>query len=146
MMMSKDFSFRQTLASIAAKGFAWEQFPDVFPFGFLDIREGEYVQLVDQVLDSLPTDQERMSLLDLLDAQWCVYLEQLSFQERFGHDTKGFEGEMHFASARLQLDSYIRLERSLQHKDPGGAMLRVGREETLLDRMLVPLPHPQGQD
>jgi len=40
------------------KGFRWEGFREIFPFGFLAIREGEYVQLVNEALDSLSKADE----------------------------------------------------------------------------------------
>ena len=70
-------SFARTLDSLKEDGFRWEDFREIFPFGFLDIREGEYVQPVNSVLDSLPNDKEQALLLDLLDARWCVYVERL---------------------------------------------------------------------
>ena len=129
--------FERTLAAIREDGFDWEEFQDIFPFSFLDIGEGEYVQLVNAVLDQLPDDVERTVLLNLLDIQWNVYVEQLWVAHEFGNDPKRFAGESHFALARLQIDSNIRLERGLPRKDGRRAMMNLGKQETLKDRMLV---------
>lgn len=67
--------FVRTLDSLREKGFRWEDFQEIFPFGFFGRREGEYAQLVNEPLDRLPNEKERALLVDLLEAQWCVYVE-----------------------------------------------------------------------
>ena len=129
------FSFSRTLDSLKEDGFRWEDFREIFPFGFIDIREGEYVQLVNAVLDSLPNDKEQALLLDLLDAQWCVYVEQLWIAHECGGDPQRFAGENHFALARLQIGSNIRFERGLPDKDGRRAMMSLEENETLMDRI-----------
>ena len=134
------FAFDQTIETIRANGFAWAQFRDVFPFGFLGIREGQYQQLLDVVLDCLPTDDDRSLLLDLLDAQWCIFIEQLWIAHERTGNPELFAGEVHFALARLQMSSNIRHARQLPEKDGRRAMLSMTRHETLLDRITASTP------
>jgi hypothetical protein len=136
MGLSGHFSLEKALAQLKEFGFRWENFHEVFPFGYLDIREGEYYQLVMKVLDHLPSDDQRTLLLDLLDAQWCVFVEQLWIAHELGGDPERFAGENHFALARLQIDSNIRGERHLPPKDGRRAMMSLGENETLLDRIV----------
>lgn len=128
--------FTRTLDCLRKDGFRWENFRDIFPFGFLGIREGQYVQIVNETLDLLVNDTERALLLDLLDAQWCVYIEQLWIAHECGDDPQRFAGEGHFALARLQIGSNIRRERGLPQKDGRRAMMSLGKH-TLLDRMVI---------
>lgn len=118
------FSFARKMDSLKEDGFRWEDFREIFLFGFLDIREGEYVQLVYAVLDSLPHDKEQALLLDLLNAHWCVYVEQLWIPHECGGDPQRFAGENHFALARLQIGCNIRFERGLPEKDGRRAIWR----------------------
>lgn len=127
--------FVRTLDFLREKSFRWEDFREIFPFGFLGIREGEYAQLVNEALDRLPNEKERALLLDLLDAQWCVYIEQLWIAHECGDDSQRFASENHFAFARLQIDSNIRLERGLPSKDGRRAMMSLGEQETIMDRI-----------
>lgn len=60
--ISAEFFLPSVMASIEARGFRWDEFQRVFPFGFLGIREGEYVALVRAVAKSLTTDKERALL------------------------------------------------------------------------------------
>jgi hypothetical protein len=123
------------LHSLKEDGFRWEDFREIFPFGFLAIREGEYAQLVNEALDRLSSDKEQTLLLDLLDAQWCGYVEQLWIAHEYGGDSQRFAGENHFALARLQIGSNIRFERGLPDKDGRRAMMSLGKHETLMDRI-----------
>ena len=130
----------EALRRIGDKGFRWEDFRETFPFGFLGLREGAYERLVNAALESLPDDRERAVLLDLLDAQWCVYIEQLWIAHEFGDDPQRFMGDNHFALARLQIDSNIRWARGLPDKDGRRAMMGIGRDETLMDRIVGTSP------
>jgi hypothetical protein len=138
--IEEEFSLEEALRSIGDKGFRWEDFREIFPFGFLGLREGEYERLVDAALESLPDDRERAVLLDLLDAQWCVYIEQLWIAHEFGGDPQRFVGKNHFALARLQMSSNIRGARGLPKKDGRRAMMEIGRDETLMDRIVGTSP------
>jgi hypothetical protein len=135
-MWSPDsFSVEKAMQKISENGFRWEEFREIFPFGFLGLREGEYAKLVDAALDSLPNDRERTVLLDLLDAQWCIYVEQLWIAHEFGRNPERFLGENHFALARLQMSVNIRLARGLPNKDGRRAMMEICGDETLMDRI-----------
>lgn len=135
------FSFALSLEKIRKDGFHWEDFQTIFPFGFLGIKEGEYAIIVNACLDSLPNDRERAVLLDLLDAQWCTFVEQIWIANEFGGNPKRFAGESHFALARLQMGENIRWERELLSKSGRSAMMSLGPEETLLDRIVAASPH-----
>jgi len=76
-------------------------------------------------------------LLDLLDVQWCVYVEQLWIAQEYGGDPERFVGENHFALARLQIGSNIRCERGLPVKDGRRAMMRLKEHESLMDRIAI---------
>jgi hypothetical protein len=132
----ESFSLEEALKKINHKGFCWEEFREIFPFGFLGLREGEYARLVEAALESLPTDRERIVLLDLLDAQWCAYVEQLWIAHEFGGNPNRFVGENHFALARLQISENIRSTRGFPDKNGRRAMLEIGRDETLTDRIV----------
>jgi hypothetical protein len=117
--------------------FSWPAFQRFFPFGDLSPTEGEYERRVLDALESLPTTEERNLLMDLLDTQWCVYLEQLWVQcDRAGSDEHRPVGQAHFAAARLQINSNIRSDCGLVRKDARRAMLALPRGEMLLLRIL----------
>lgn len=135
------FSSALVLEKIRKDGFRWEYFQTIFPFGFLGIKEGEYANIVNASLDSLPNDRERAVLLDLLDAQWCTFVEQIWIANELGGDPKRFAGECHFALARLQIGENFRWERGLSSKNVRSAMMSLGPDETLLDRIVAAAPH-----
>jgi hypothetical protein len=87
---AKRFPFEETLKKIGEKGFRWEDFREIFPFGGAHLLEGQYQRLVEAALESLPNDRERILLLDLLDAQWCVYFEQIWIAHKFCGDPGRF--------------------------------------------------------
>ena len=61
------FSFPKIVQEIKTKGFSWASFQEILPFGFLKITEGQYIQLLNAVLDALPDDRQRALLLDLVE-------------------------------------------------------------------------------
>jgi hypothetical protein len=129
------FSFPEIVQEIKTKGFSWASFQEIFPCGFLKITEGQYIQLLNAVLDALPDDRQRALLLDLVDTQWCVFIEQKWIAREFYSDPNLFLGVKHFALARLQLGSSMRAERNLGHKDGRRAMMSLNPDETLFDRI-----------
>jgi len=129
------FSLPEMVQEIKTKGFSWASFQELFPFGYLKITEGQYLQLVNAVLDALPDDRQRSLLLDLLDTQWCVFIEQKWIAREFNSDPNLFIGINHFALARLQIGSSMRAERNLGYKDGRRAMMSLNPEETLFDRL-----------
>ena len=121
---------------LGSEGFSWGRLREFFPFGDFSLREGQYQELVLAVIDRLSTDEDRNLLMDLLDTQWCVYVEQLWVQQ--GHTARDqFAGEAHFAVARLQIHSNVRLQKGLQRRDARRAMLALDKRETLLDRIVT---------
>jgi hypothetical protein len=71
------FSLTEILNRIQNIEFRWDEIQYISPFGFLEVKEVEYALLVDVALDSLSNDGRRSILLDILDVQWCAYVEQL---------------------------------------------------------------------
>lgn len=131
------FSFERALRELEHQGLRWERFQALFPFGFLGIREGEYVQLVEAALRSISDAAEQSHFMDLLDMQWCTYLEQLWAMSSHSDEEDAYVGEMHFADARLQIGSNIRRDFDLQQKDFRKLMLSVGRDDTLADLLTL---------
>ena len=91
--------------------------------------------MLNAVLDALPDDRQRALLLDLVDTQWCVFIEQKWIAREFNSDPNLFLGVNHFALARLQIGSSMRAERNLGHKDGRRAMMSLNPDETLFDRI-----------
>ena len=48
------FSFPEIVQEIKTKGFSWASFQEIFPFGFLKITEGQYIQLLNAVRTPTP--------------------------------------------------------------------------------------------
>jgi hypothetical protein len=118
-------------------GFTWEKFRELFPFGDISLREGNFQRLVLKVLDFIEGTKEKTLLLDLLDTQNCVFLEQVWIQgEKSAGEDKPFSVYGHFISAQLQITSNIRREQGLKKRDPRAVMLKLPESELLLDRML----------
>ncbi|MEE1877940.1 hypothetical protein [Altererythrobacter litoralis] len=136
---SNGFDFDGALQQINGAGFKWHQFKDVFPFGFLGIREGQYYELVKAAALSLPTDKERSLLIDMLDMQWATYLEQLWVANDFGGDKHRFAGQCHFADARIQIDNKIRDELDLEPRSVRSALLDQDENWTHLEALLAGL-------
>jgi hypothetical protein len=61
-------------------------------------------------------------------------LIQDEMHERLGLELK-FEGENHFALARLQIGANIRRRYGLKRREVRDAMMELGSDEMLLDRM-----------
>jgi hypothetical protein len=131
------FSFERALRELEHQGLRWERFQALFPFGFLGIREGEYVQLVEAALRSISDAAEQSHFMDLLDMQWCTYLEQLWAMSSHSDEEDAYVGEMHFADARLQIGSNIRRDFDLPQKDLRKLMLSVGGDDTLADLLTL---------
>lgn len=90
------------LEEISTNGFNWLDFERVFPADIWNIREGEYLAVLEAVLKALHSDEERDLLLDLLDAQWATYLERLWVMDRMS-GTRRCIGLAHGVHARLAL-------------------------------------------
>jgi len=118
-------------------GFSWEAFRELFPFGAIELREARFERLATKVVSCLAADDEKSLFLDLLDAQTCVFLEQIFVQnEKMGKgDDSPFVIHAHFALAWLQITSNIRTQFGLPQKNGRQAMLNLTAEETLFDRI-----------
>ena len=131
-----NFSFPERLQEVKNKGFSWPDLERFFPFGFLGMREGEYIQIINAVLDALPDQKQRSLLLDFIDAQWCLFIEQKWIAREFSADENLFLVENHQALARLQIGSNIRSQKNLICKDGRRAMMSLKSDETLFDRII----------
>jgi hypothetical protein len=121
-------NYTEAMEFLERQGFSWAHFREMFPFGEISLGEGNYQRLVTKAVETCNTDAERALLLDLLDAQACVFLEQgWAFQEQLknlGIQPPGDFGA-HIASNWLQVDSNIRGQIDLPRKDGRGAMLKL---------------------
>ena len=133
-------NFSNAMEFLERNGFSWAHLRDLFPFGEVSLREGNYDRLASKAVKCCKTDAERELLLNLLDAQASVFLEQVWVQNEQldGGDPAPFFIEAHFASAWLQINSNIRSEFGLPVKDGRAAMLNLSVTESLFDRMIVP--------
>ena len=136
-------NYESALKSLEHDGFRWKRISHYFPFGDTALGEGNYQRLVKAALASLTNRDEKQLLLDLLDAQACVYTEQVwvanELAERSG-EAKPFPVEAHFSTAWLQINSNMRFENRLQPRDSRAAMLKLQPPETLAAR----IAHPSG--
>ena len=132
--------FTSAINFIENKGFSWAKFRELFPFGDISIREGNYQKLVTKVLEQLGTSEQKELLLDMLDTQLCIFLEQVWIQNEQANDdeNKPFPVEGHVITAQLQINSNMRWELSLRKRDARGMMLNLSEDKLLLDRMMVP--------
>lgn len=110
---NQGFEYAVVLRRLETVGFRWPDFQAVFPFGFLGIREKEYLELVKIAAVSLQSRDERSLLFDMLDMQWVTYLEQLWVANELGGNQERFAGECHFADARLVINDKVRVELEL---------------------------------
>ena len=129
------------LHSIHQDGFRWDRFRDYFPFGDVSLREGNYQRLVQAALAELHVEDERQLLLDLLDAQGCVFTKQVwvanEMAEKAGA-VKPFTIEAHFSTAWLQINDNLRREHGLPARGARSAMLNLQPPETLAIRFTRP--------
>ena len=129
--------FDSSMRQLERDGFSWKLFRDYFPFGDIGLREGSYQKLVVKILECLESDKERELLLDMLDAQNCVFLEQVWIQNENSEGTEQpFPVEGHFITAQLQINSNLRYQYGLAKKDARQAMLNLPDSESLIDRLI----------
>ena len=133
-------NFANSMQFLEENGFQWTHLREIFPFGAVELREGNYQRLLVKSVETCRTDDERALLLDLLDAQACVFLEQVWAQnEKLGGGDKApFVKDAHFSSAWLQINSNTRLQYNLSRKNGRQMMLKLPKSETLFDLMLNP--------
>jgi hypothetical protein len=133
-------NYESALHSIQSDGFLWERIQDYFPFGDESLREGNYQRLTTAALGALKSAEERQLLLDLLDAQACVFAEQVwvanEMAEKVG-ETKPFPIGGHFSMAWLQIHDYLRFEYGLPPRQARTTMLKLQPPETLAQRIVA---------
>ena len=138
--MKRAMDFESAMRILDTDGFSWDSFRELFPFGDISLREGNYQKLVTKVLGLLEDKQQQELLLDLLDTQLCVYLEQTWIQneqyEREGEQGPFIDG--HWITGEMQINSNLRWQYDLRKRDSRAAMLKLPRGEMLLDRLLGP--------
>lgn len=130
--------YEQAMKSLEQDGFRWSLLREYFPFGAVELREGNYERVLVACLDCLPGEADRECLLDLLDMQAVTFLEQCWVQNEMeaagaspgSCDTPDELGSFgmaaHFAAAWLQINSNLRS--------------RAGLGRTSLTRVLMSLP------
>lgn len=129
--------YDESIKALNENGFKWEDFRDIFPFGDISLREGNYQRLVSKCLELLPSLDHRIKLLDLLDTQGCVFLEQCWVQNELTPGQENpFQIHAHFALAWLQINSNLRHQFELPARDMRGAMLKLKLNENLAERMI----------
>ena len=103
------------------KKITFTEFSKEFSYGFLGEREGEYVKRVSNFLNQYPKDQHSL-IMDLLDLQWVAFVQQLwSIGDETGSPD---HGRTHFAVARLEINSDIRRNYELPHRNMRSEMFR----------------------
>lgn len=131
--------YETSMRSIADEGFHCDRFREYFPFGYLDLREGNYLRLATAVLENLPDAPDQETFLALLDAQAAVFLEQVWVQneqvQRTGSNAP-FKIEGHFASAWLQINDNLRRTYGLPTRSTRAALLELQPTETIADRIV----------
>lgn len=133
-------NYESALKSLETDGFRWERIRDYFPFGDTALGEGNYQRLAEAALAAIKQPEERQLLLDLLDAQACVFTEQVwvanEMAEKSGSQ-KQLSGDANISTAWLQINNNLRSENRLQPRDARSAMLKLLPTETLASRIVL---------
>ena len=129
----RDYSTERVIRVLEDFGFQWGQLQNYFPFGFVDQREGEYVSILRAVLSALPNLREQEQLLDLLDTQWCAFIEQCWVANEEG-DEPVIHAEPAFA--RIQINQTVRSEFKMSRKPVREALMGLNKGDTLLKRIM----------
>ena len=136
-LFKSQMKYKDSLDSIQTNGFEWALFREYFPFGDISLREGNYQRLVEAALNALSHHDDRRQLMALLDAQAAVFLEQTYVQnealEKLNIEPTGIDA--HFASAWIQINSNLSFEYKLPRRQMRSAMLGLGIDESLADKM-----------
>ena len=105
-----------------------DSFTEEFPYGFLKEREADYIERVQKYCDHVSSDQRDL-VLDLLDLQWVSFIQQIWLIT----DKTGAEeaGKIHFALARLQINSNIRNDLGLPPRNMRDALVRGSSKDVL---------------
>ena len=129
--------FSESMQYIEERGFRWERFGDIFPFDPRIHSEGEWQRLVTAAVKSIESAVDRELLLDLIDAQLCVYGERCeAISTKFPEDEWGDKpliGDREFTANMLQINSGIRVQMGHQPKDGRHAMMHL--DTSIFDRI-----------
>lgn len=146
--------YESAMRALREEGFLWRRLRDYFPFGATELGEGNYQRLLAACLERMSEVTERERLLDLLDMQAATFLEQCWVQDELDpkprdeqandwDDVGRFGFRAHVAAAWLQINSSFRHGQSLKDRSLGRLMLGLGASETLRQRMVGTVPHPE---
>lgn len=129
----RNYPTERAIRALKDNGFQWHQLRSYFPFGFLDQREGEYANLLHAALSALSSPREQELLLDLLDTQWCAFVEQC-----WVANEEGDESVTHAepAFARIEINQCVRSEFNLPRKPVRQALMGLEKGGTLLKRII----------
>ena len=137
-------NYEQAMSVLEHDGFRWECLREYFPFGDIALREGDYQRLAKCALNKIQELNKKQLFLDLLDAQGCVFVEQVwvanELEEAAGRKAP-FEIEAHFATAWLQINDNLRCEFGLASRGARSAMLALQPPETLVERIVAAVVH-----
>ena len=138
--------YEATIRHLENDGFSWSKFRVYFPFGDINLREGNFQKLVLKILESLEGKKQKELLLDMIDTQNCIFLEQVWLQNEQYNDQgeEPFPVHGHFITAQLQITSNIRWEMNLKRRDPRGVMLKLPETELLIDRITFAISDSSG--
>lgn len=90
--------------------FAGIDFRSISHLGVSHFEKGEYLSLVEAAIMSFSTKADRQLLLDLLDMQWCVFIEQIWVANERTADTLSGEEMAH---ARIAIGESLRRKHDL---------------------------------
>jgi hypothetical protein len=137
--------YHQAMEALHTEGFLWRRLRDYFPFGAVELREGNYQRLLDACLERIAREEGRERLLDLLDMQAVTFLEQCWVQDEMdpiaaaseaddgGADTDigRFGMAAHFAAAWLQINSNYRSRLGTRRPSLMSLMHNMSKDESL---------------
>lgn len=129
-------SLQSAFELLDKNGFQWSMFRDVFPFGDITLREGDFQKLVSRVIDYLNSDDDKELLLDMIDTQNCIFLEQVWLQnEKAETANKPFPMHGHIITAQLQITSNLRHKFELFDRNARNTMLNLDESVRLIERI-----------
>lgn len=133
-------NYESALHSIESDGFRWERIQDYFPFGDESLGEGNYQRLTIAALGALKSVEDRQLLLDLLDAQACVFIEQVWVANEMAKkagETKSFSIDGHFSAAWLQIHDNLRIKQGLPPRQARSAMLKLQPPKMIAQKIVA---------
>ena len=138
-------NYHQAMDALHEEGFLWRRLRDYFPFGAVELREGNYQRLLDACLERIPSEAGRERLLDLLDMQAVTFLEQCWVQDELDPIAASSEADdgdadtdigrfgmaAHFAAAWLQINSNHRSRLGARRPSLMSLMHNMPKDESL---------------